>query len=571
MKPVLILITVILMSACASMPGEETTLPSGADESEDLLTRIRTYSFEGGEYDGIRKTGTRFLSRFPGHPDATEVRLLVASADIELGFFDEAERLARDVLAGDAEQNESGRALLIISEVDKARGEFDEAARVLLGILDKDAERRLSTQAKKSLGEIADLLPPEAQDSLMSAYPRTDGIEIIIESRLQYAEAVGDTAAVRVLGDRLGDIYAKQPDEPREPTGGTTVPAEVVRRGAGLVRIGILCPLSGRFSPVGSAFLEGASIAVREAMKRSSLAVELVVGDSRGDPLSAGRAAERLIDEEGVSAIVGAVLSSPTIAAAQVADHRQTLLLSPVATEKGISDIGEWIFQMSSGVDVEVISISRFACFELEMERFAFLAPDNARSHSIERLFEREIEARGGLVCASEFYQEGSTDFKEHLERLRRSSPEGLFIASETDDLVLILPQISYYEFGVQLFGTSAWHSNRLLRMSARDMGGAIFPQLPEARRDEEMLAAAFEYVGESSDEFNTFVTGGYKGTRTVLAAIDGGARERTAIREAVSRSLENRAHAYLEFVSGPGITLYTVRDERFEKFFLQR
>ena len=388
-----------------------------------------------------------------------------------------------------------------------------------------------------------------------------------MESRLRYAEAVGDMAAVRVFGERLDALYAEHPGEPRAPAGGKRVQVSDLQRAAGLPKIGILCPLSGRFSPVGETFLEGASIAVREAMKRNSLAVELVVGDSRGDPLAARSAAEKLIGEEGVLAVVGAILSSPTIAAALVAEQRETVLLSPLATEEGISEIGKWIFQISSGIDVEVISISRLACSELGMRRLAFLAPENVRSRTLERLFSREIEAHGGTLCAAEFYREGSTDFKEHLDRVRAGNPEGLFIASDVDDLVLILPQISYYEFGVQLFGTSAWHSNRLLRMSARDMEGALFPQLPEAKRDEELLASAFEYVGESTEEFNTFIVGGYKGMRLLLSVLAEGARDRETIRREVSRALDDRVHQYIEFTSGPGITFYTVRDERFEIF----
>jgi hypothetical protein len=546
MRHVIMLVAVILLSACAVAPEGKSPLPGDAGGADELLTGIRTYSFEG-DNEEIRRAGKRFLSLYPDDPAITEVRLLVASADVELGFFDEAARLAGEVMEGGAAEQDRAEALLLVSEVEKARGGFEEAARVILRVLDMEADRQVSSRARESLAGIADLLQPEAQDALLDAHAGDRGIEIIMESRLRYAEAVGDTAAVRIFGERLDVLYAERPAEPREPSGGITVPVADAQA-AGLPKIGILCPLSGRFAPVGEAFLEGASIAVRESMKRNSLAVELVVADSRGDPLTARSAAEKLIVEEDVVAVVGAILSSPTIAAAQVADHRETVLLSPVATEEGIREIGEWIFQISSGTDVEVISISRLACEELGMKRLAFLAADNTRTRSICRLFSREVEVRGGLVCATEFYREGSTDFRENLERIRRSSPEGLFIASNTDDLVLILPQFSYYEFGVQLFGTSAWHSERLLRMSA-----------------------AFGYIGESSEEFNTFILGGYKGTRTILTALAEGARDKAALRGAVSRVIENRPPEYLEFVSGPGITFFTVHDERFEVFITQR
>ena len=102
-------------------------------------------------------------------------------------------------------------------------------------------------------------------------------------------------------------------------------------------------------------------------------------------------------------------------------------------------------------------------------------------------------------------------------------------------------------------------------------MEGSLFPQLPEAERDEEMLAAAFDYIGEPSGEYNTFIVGGYKGTRLILSALAEGAGDRASLRAAVERALEKRAHEYIEFVSGPGIPFFTVRDERFEAFMSQR
>ena len=78
----------------------------------------------------------------------------------------------------------------------------------------------------------------------------------------------------------------------------------------------------------------------------------------------------------------------------------------------------------------------------------------------------------------AEFYPEGSTDFAESIGRVRAADPEALFIASGTEDLILILPQLSFHEFGSQLLGTSAWNSRRLIRMAGRDLEGALFPPI---------------------------------------------------------------------------------------------
>jgi branched-chain amino acid transport system substrate-binding protein len=571
MKKRAILLVLLLSFSCTAGSRDEPRSAIAVTESEELLTEIRTYSFEG-EKQRIRKTGNRFLSRFGGDPAATEVRLLVATVDVELGFFNEAKRLAEEVIAGDAGEREQAEAQLVISDVEQAKGRFGEAAERVFRVLDMELDDRITSEARESLGRIVDLLTPEQQDELVNAHTTSNGIDVVLESRLSYAEAVGDTAAVRRLVERLGTVYAERPGTSLEPSGGKTVPVTPLQPAAGIRKIGILCPLIGRFSPLGEAFLRGASLAVKEALKRGSAAAELVVGDTRGNPLTARSAAERLIQEEHVIAIVGAVLSSPTVAAAQVAQYRGTVLVSPVATEERISDIGEWIFQTSSDADVEIIAVARMACRELGLKRIAFLSVDDARSRLLERRFSEEVESLGGLISAAEFYEEGSTDFRDTLDRIRRSSPEGLFIASDADDLVLILPQLSYYEFGVQLLGTSAWHSRRLLRMSGRDMEGAIFPELPTAKQDEQLCAAAADYVGEPYEEFNAFVVGGYKGVRAVLEAISMDGTDKDALRRTMSTALEYRRHPYLEFVSeGPGITFYTVVNEKIEVFLTEK
>jgi ABC-type branched-subunit amino acid transport system substrate-binding protein len=567
-RTVFIVSIIVLMASCASMQRDRAVPSPDAEDSELMLTRIRTLAFEG-DLKEIRKVGKQFLSRFGEDPAVPEVMLLVAGADVELGFFDEARQLALDLIELDADRRETAEAYLLLSEVERSRGLFSDAARHVLTVLAMEPDEKTMMRARSALEEATDLITPEGLDLLGTEYESSPGVEIVLESRLSYAETVGDTATVRAVSDRLAEIYARAPESAREPTGGRTVPVATRPKTDGVPKIGLLCPLSGRFSPVGAAFLEGASLAVKEALKRGSGGLELVVGDTRSNPLTARAAAERLIRDEKVLAIVGGVLSSPTIAAAQVAQYNKTVFVSPVATEDGISAIGEWIFQTSGETDAEVIAIARVACIELGLERIAFLAADNARSRALAGAFSREIELAGGMICSTEYYEEGSTDFRDVLERLRDSDPGGLFIASDQEDLVLILPQLSYYELGVQLLGTSSWHSDRLLRMTGRDMEGAVFPKLPSEAYDSELVIAAAKFVDVELVDLNTFVLGGYRGVRTVIEALAESGPDSESLRRAISNEIENRLHPYLTFVSGPGITFYRIRGERIEEWFV--
>jgi hypothetical protein len=54
---------------------------------------------------------------------------------------------------------------------------------------------------------------------------------------------------------------------------------------------------------------------------------------------------------------------------------------------------------------------------------------------------------------------------------------------------------------------------------------------------------------------------------KTLLAAIGGSEEGGTSVREMLARALFQRRHAYVDFISGPGIQFYTIRGERIEPY----
>ena len=339
------------------------------------------------------------------------------------------------------------------------------------------------------------------------------------------------------------------------------------KQSAAQYRIGVLCPLEGRFAPLGESFLRGASVALKEARLRGIKNVELIVGDTRGNPLEARVVTGRLIDGERVNALLGEVLSSSTIAAAQVAEISKTVFLSPVATEEGIDDIGSWVFQTSTGSEVEIAALARLACGRLGLRRIAFMSSNDMNSHHLALLFADEVERLGGVLCAAEFYPEGTTDFGDAIQHVSAGAPEALFIASDTEDLILILPQLSFHEFGVQLLGTSDWNSKRLIRMVGKDLEGALFPADVDARGAGRLFVNACALVNEPVGETNQVVVGGYRGTRLLIEALAKCKSGGEPLKEEMARQLEKKRHPFLDFLSGEGILFYTVRSERAVEF----
>jgi branched-chain amino acid transport system substrate-binding protein len=562
--PVLLL---LILVSCATKKAPFDTGSSPRQIHDEQLEELRAYVANGDDR-AVRRAGRSFLETYTDSDAADEVRLETGKASLKLGFLEDASEILMPLASPEAGAGTAAEVNILLAGIDRDKGRFSDAAGRLMTAMVLDPS--VSGQARKGLSQLVPLLSASQLADLQEAFPAAPGIELVWEGSLLIVEAEGDTASVREIRAHIAALDTMEMAIAPIP-GRTVTPASVRPRDAGAGKasgsIGLICPLSGRFAPLGKEFLRGATVAIREAREFGVTGVELVVGDTRSNALDARKSVLVLIEDESVDAIVGGVLSSTTIVAAQTAQHAGTVLYSPVASEEGIAGIGGYIFQSSQDYETEIAALARVACLEMGLRRIAFMAEDSQRWHFLAELFRREVEGLGGTLCVEDFYEQGSTDFKLNIERIRKAVPEALFIPSETEDLVLILPQLSFYEFGVQLLGTSSWNSRKLIRMAGRDMEGAVFPSEDVSDSSEERYLAATALTGYEGRDVNRFVTGGYDGVRKMMEAMAAASASGSSLRDEMERMLSDRRHSFVELMSGDGIRFNIVRKERVEEY----
>lgn len=557
----------LLLTSCATKKASVETEVSPQQIQDEQLEELRSYVSSGNDR-AVRKSGKQFLDTYPDSDAAGEVSLETGRSCIELGFSEEAYEILSPLASPETGAGTAAEVNILLAGIDRDKGRFEDAAARFMTAMALDPS--VSGEAMAGLSQIVPLLSGSQLAGLEETYPAAPGIELVYEGSLLIAEAAGDTASVREIRSHIAELDTMETTIAPIP-GRTVAPGAVRPRdpGAGEAAgsIGLLCPLSGRFAPLGREFLRGATIAIREAREYGVTGVELVVGDTRSNALDARSAAVVLIEEENVDAIVGGVLSSTTIAAAQAAEYAGTVLYSPVASEEGITGIGPYIFQHSQDYETEIAAVARVAILEMGIRRIAFMAEDSPRWHSLAELLRLEVEGLGGTLCIADFYEPGSTDFRYDIERIRDAVPEALFLPPDSEDLVLILPQLSFYEFGVQLLGTSSWNSSKLLRMTGRDLEGAVFPAEDISGSSEERYLAAAVLTGYEGGDINRFVTGGYDGVRKVLEAMAASSASEESLRDEMERMLMEKQHNFIELMSGDGIRFNIVRGEKVEEF----
>ncbi len=568
----------LVVVSCGIYPFGKKADRSQPPAGDDIITILKKLEFEEN-YQELRRRGLRFLEENKDSGYSGRVRLMVGSANLELGLLSEADSILKPLLEGEDPEN-AVEALLMLAEVSRYRGRYAKSARRLLEVLSRDVSESVKRKARGMLTEVSGMVPEEQLDRISTQYSSSRGIDIILGEWLALARATGDTEAVEQIKKRMDKLYQQGLIEEGYFEEGITIPfSPREKKEKGLIRVGVLCPISGRFKALGDQFIRGISIALEEARGEGVDNIEVIVGNSRANSLKSHFITEKLIQNEGVSGVIGGISRSATVAAAQTSSFLGTVFISPIAINESISDIGDCVFQYSSGHETEVIAVARMASLEMDMERFAFLGPDNISSRAMERIFRAEVERMGGVLCVSRFYPEGATDFQEDIKAIRDNNPRALFISSDLEDLVLILPQFTFHEFGVQLLGMSAWNSEKLLISVGRDIEGAIFPVIDRSRELEKEFIGAVTMLDKPAKEVNPFVLGGYNGLKTFIRAVRISSRDGANPGQAgyfpgyreLCRALKDifarRRHPYIDFVSSGGITFYTVRNKQFVKF----
>ena len=136
--------------------------------------------------------------------------------------------------------------------------------------------------------------------------------------------------------------------------------------GADTINLGALMALTGALGPYGPPIANGAQLAVDQINAAGGVLgrpLELIIADTATSPDVGRAAASRLIEINGVSAIVGALSSGVTLAASSVTIPAEIPLISPASTAPSIPalDDNDFVFRTVVSDEVQGVVMGQFA------------------------------------------------------------------------------------------------------------------------------------------------------------------------------------------------------------------
>ena len=178
----------------------------------------------------------------------------------------------------------------------------------------------------------------------------------------------------------------------------------------GLVRVGMLLPLSGQSAPVGRALLNAAQMALFDIADERFV---LQAYDTKGTPEGAVEATTAALGQ-GAQLLLGPVFSGEARAIAPQAAAAGVNVIA-FSTDPAIA--GDHVYVMGFLVQEQVRQIVAYATAK-DLKRFAVLAPDSAYGQSVVEALKQLVPARGATVSQVAFYQADGKDLNEVVRRL---------------------------------------------------------------------------------------------------------------------------------------------------------
>ena len=152
-----------------------------------------------------------------------------------------------------------------------------------------------------------------------------------------------------------------------------------IRRGrSGDEFIGLLVPLTGENADAGKRIAQGVQLAIEKHNTVHRVRLSIVLRDTKGSLIETARATRELLAHERLPAIIGPVLSPTATVTAGMLIGKETVMLTPTATDDGIASLGPNIFQMNITIGVLARSVARYALDNLNIREFIIVAPHTA-------------------------------------------------------------------------------------------------------------------------------------------------------------------------------------------------
>jgi len=309
-----------------------------------------------------------------------------------------------------------------------------------------------------------------------------------------------------------------------------------------VVKIGISEPMTGAMAVGGALCMQGYELAQEQNPTVLGKTVELVLVDNKSDKVESASAVSRLIEKEGVVAVLVGYGSSCAIPGGEVANKAGIPMLSASATNPLVTQGKEYVFRACFLDPFQGEVMARYTFEDLGIKKAALLV-DIAQDYSVglAKFYRDTFKKLGGEIICDVKYNTGDQDFSAQLSQIIASGAEVLFFPGYFGDVALIAIQGRELGYTGKYLGGDTLHNPVLIELAGEAAEGLIAStffvddeELAKSNPESEKFIKLFKEKYNESPNAVSVLT--YDSYNLMLDAIErAGSFDPAAIRDALA------------------------------------
>lgn len=243
--------------------------------------------------------------------------------------------------------------------------------------------------------------------------------------------------------------------------------------------LGVVSPLTGSGATSGAVQANAVKMAVNEINAaggiNGTLPITLISEDDEGVPAKSVTVTQKLVNQDKINAMIGALNSSCTLANMEVTKAAKIPQITPSSSNATITKQGnKYIFRMTATDTTHAKTLLKYAKESLKATKVAMIYESSDFGTGAFNIVKGLVADYGIQMIASEVYNSGETDFSVQLTKIKNAKPDVVIMWGYYTEAAQIMKQIKQYAIDIPVIGTG-YNSPALLELGGAAVNGLIF------------------------------------------------------------------------------------------------
>lgn len=277
---------------------------------------------------------------------------------------------------------------------------------------------------------------------------------------------------------------------------------------SGHITVGFVGPLTGDAASYGEPISNAVRIAVDEINRSGGVngkMVSVIYEDGKCTGKDAVNAAQKLVNVDNVSMIIGGVCSGETLAMLPVTEGSGVVVLSPSSSSPDLTGAGTYFFRNNPSDESGGAFIADLIL--QDHKRVAVISENTDYAQALRKVFVNHIERNGGTIVADESFVPETGDFRSIITKIKAGNPDAVFVNPQVEIAGgTIIRQIRELGIESQLYGSNILSGAKAVEIAGEHGEGLLLFDSPGLSPDNPKAAAFLEQYlrryGDLSIEF---------------------------------------------------------------------